>query len=195
MASSTTQEKFTPRFKSYYYKEVIPKLMEKYGYKNVFSVPRLKKIAVNVGLSQAREDIKVVDIALDEITKISGQKPSITRAKKSISNFKLRQGMPIGIKVTVRRDRMYEFFERLVTIAAPRIRDFRGFNTAAFDGHGNYNLGLKEQHIFQEIDLEKSTQARGMNISIDTTAKTDEEAKSLLEFLGFPFRKKDGGKN
>ncbi len=191
MASSVTQEKFVPRFKNFYEKEVIPKLMEKYGYKNPLSVPRLKKIAVNVGLSQAKEDIKVVDIALDEITKICGQKPCITRSKKSISNFKLRQGMPIGVKVTIRRDRMYEFFDRLVSIATPRIRDFRGFNPTAFDGHGNYNLGLKEQHIFQEIDLEKSTVARGMNISIDTTAVTDEEAKSLLEFLGFPFRKKE----
>ena len=193
MPTASTQQKFTPRLKKHYTDSVIPKLMEKYGYKNSLSVPRLKKIAINVGVSQAREDIKVVDIALDEITKISGQKPCITRAKKSISNFKLRQGMPIGIKVTLRRDRMYEFFERLVCIATPRIRDFRGFNATAFDGNGNYNLGLKEQHIFLEIDLEKSTQARGMNISIDTTAKTDEEAKALLQLLGFPFRKAQSG--
>ena len=182
-------ENVRPRLKEYYKTAVIPKLMEQFGYDNPMSCPRLEKIVVNVGLSQAREDIKVVDLAADEISRITGQKAQIRRAKKSISNFKLRQGMPIGVKVTMRRDRMYELFDRLVSIAVPRIRDFRGFDAGAFDGHGNYNLGLKEQQIFLEIDLEKADKVRGMNISIDTSAKNDNEAKALLESLGLPFRK------
>lgn len=185
----TEVETYKPRLKEYYKNAVIPKLMNEFGYENPMSCPRLEKIVVNVGLSQAREDIKVVDLAADEISRITGQKPQIKRAKKSISNFKLRQGMPIGVKVTIRRDRMYEFFDRLVSIAVPRIRDFRGFNAGAFDGHGNYNLGLREQQIFLEIDIEKADKVRGMNISIDTSAKNDKEAKALLEFLGLPFRK------
>lgn len=185
----TEVETYKPRLKEYYKSSVIPKLMNEFGYENPMSCPRLEKIVVNVGLSQAREDIKVVDLAADEISRITGQKPQIKRAKKSISNFKLRQGMPIGVKVTIRRDRMYEFFDRLVSIAVPRIRDFRGFNAGAFDGHGNYNLGLREQQIFLEIDIEKADKVRGMNISIDTSAKNDKEAKALLEFLGLPFRK------
>lgn len=152
-------------------------------------MPKLEKIVVNVGLSEARENIKVVDTALEEITAIVGQKPQVTRAKKSISNFKIRQGMPIGLKVTLRGDRMYDFFDRLVAISIPRIRDFHGLERNAFDGHGNYNLGLNEQHIFMEIDLEKSDKVRGMNISMITTTEKDEEARALLEFMGLPFKK------
>ncbi len=188
--SLAAQEKYIPRLKKYYHEQVIPKLMEQFGYENPFAVPRLNKIVLNVGLSQAREDIKVVDAATDEISRITGQKPQICRAKKSISNFKLRQGTPIGLKVTMRRDRMYEFLDRLTAIAIPRIRDFRGLEPNAFDGSGNYNLGLKEQHIFMEIDLEKSDRMRGMNITICTSAKKDAEAKALLEFLGLPFKKR-----
>ncbi|MBI2915654.1 MAG: 50S ribosomal protein L5 [Elusimicrobia bacterium] len=178
-----------PRLKSFYREKVVPQLMSQFGYKNGLAVPRLDKIVVNVGVSDAREDIKAVDAALEEISAITGQKPRVARAKKSISNFKLRQGMPIGVQVTMRKQRMYEFFDRLVSIAVPRIRDFRGFEPNSFDGHGNYNLGLKEQHIFMEIDLEKSTKIRGMNITVGTTAKSDEEARALLSHLGLPFRK------
>ncbi|OGR83058.1 MAG: 50S ribosomal protein L5 [Elusimicrobia bacterium RIFCSPLOWO2_01_FULL_64_13] len=183
-------ERMEPRLKQHYLREVVPQLKEKFGYKNDLAVPKLEKIVVGVGLSEARENVKVVDQASEEIAAITGQKPVVTRAKRSISNFKVRQGMPIGIKVTLRRWRMYEFFDRLVTMAIPRIRDFRGLEDGAFDGHGNYNLGLTEQHIFLEIDLEKSEKIRGMNITIATTAKTDDEARTLLEHLGFPFKKR-----
>ena len=176
--------------KTVYNKEVVPRLMEKFGYKNSMAVPKLEKVIVGVGLSEARENIKVVDQAMDEIGAITGQKPLVCRAKKSISNFKLRQGMPIGIKVTLRGDRMYEFFDRLVSAAIPRIRDFRGLEPNAFDGHGNYNLGLTEQHIFLEINLEKSDKIRGLNITVVTTADKDEEARELLRLLGLPFKKR-----
>jgi large subunit ribosomal protein L5 len=164
--------------------------MEKFSFKNVQQIPRLEKIVVNVGLSEAKENIKVLDIANAELAAITGQKPKVCRAKKSISNFKLRQGMPIGIKVTLRGNRMYEFFDRLVNVAIPRIRDFRGVEPNAFDGQGNYNLGLNEQYIFPEISVEKSDKARGMNITIVTSATNDEQARELLMLMGIPFKKR-----
>ena len=188
--TTKTAEKMIPRMKAHYQGNVVPSLKEKFGYKNPMAVPKIEKIVVGVGLSQAREDIKVVDLAVEEIAAITGQKPVVTRAKKSISNFKLRQGMPIGLKVTLRGDRMYEFLDRLISMSIPRIRDFRGLEPNAFDGNGNYNLGLTEQHIFLEINLEKSDKVRGMNITICTSAKKDEEAKELLEQLGMPFKKR-----
>ncbi|MEW6041570.1 MAG: 50S ribosomal protein L5 [Elusimicrobiota bacterium] len=182
--------KYIPRLKEKYHKSVIPQMMKSNGYKNIYQVPRLEKIMINVGLSEAKENVKILDIASAEISSICGQKPQVRRAKKSISNFKIRQGMPIGIKVTLRKDRMYEFLDRLISIAIPRIRDFRGLSPAGFDGRGNYNLGLNEQYIFPEIDIDKSDKARGMNITFVTTSKSDNEAKSLLSLLGMPFREK-----
>src|SRR3989344_1109643 len=172
-------EKHLPRLKKTYLSDIVPMMKEKFGYKNPMAVPRLDKIVVNVGLSEAREEIKVVDTASEEIAAITGQKPLVCRAKKSISNFKLRQGMPIGLKVTLRGDRMYEFFDRLVAVAIPRIRDFRGVEPKGFDGNGNFNLGLTEQHMFLEIDLEKSDKVRGLNITVCTTTRKDEEARAL----------------
>lgn len=189
--STQTKENYSPRLKAAYLEKIVPELMNSFGYKNPMAVPKLKKIVVNMGLKEAREDIKVVDSATEELAAITGQKPQVARAKKSISNFKIRQGMPIGIKVTLRGDRMFEFFDRLVSVAIPRIRDFRGLESNAFDGNGNYNLGLKEQLIFTEINAEKSDRARGMNITIATNAKTDEEAHRLLELMGFPFKKRE----
>jgi large subunit ribosomal protein L5 len=188
MATAAT-EKYVPRLKKSYHAEIVPVLMERFGFKNIMAVPKLEKIVVNVGLSEARDEIKVVETATDEIAAITGQKPMICRSKKSISNFRLRQGMPIGLKVTLRGDRMYEFFDRLVSVSIPRIKDFQGLEPRAFDGNGNYNLGLKEQHIFTEVNLEKSDKARGMNITIATSAKKDEHARGLLELMGFPFKK------
>lgn len=187
--TTAVAEKYVPRLKMLYQKEVVPRLMEQFGFKNPLAVPRLEKIVINVGLSEAKENIKVVDTAMEEIAAITGQKPQLRRAKKSISNFKLRGGMPIGLMVTLRGDRMYEFLDRLVSIAIPRIRDFRGLEPRGFDKNGNYNLGLTEQHVFLEIDLEKSDKVRGMNISIVSTTKNDKEARELLELLGLPFRK------
>ena len=189
MSAAAADKKYFPRLKKTYHDLIVPQLMEKLGYKNIMAVPRLDKIVVNMGLSEAREDIKAVDLATEELAAITGQKPQVRRAKKSISNFKLRQGMPIGIKVTLRGERMYEFFDRLVAVAIPRIKDFRGLEPNAFDGNGNYNLGLKEQHIFTEINLEKSDRARGMNITIGTTAKTDNEGREFLVMMGMPFKK------
>jgi large subunit ribosomal protein L5 len=165
-------------------------MMEKFGYKNPMACPRFVKIVVNMGVSDAKENVKAIDVAAEELGAITGQKPVICRAKKSISNFKIRQGMPIGTKVTLRGERMYEFYDRLVSVSIPRIRDFQGLEPKAFDGNGNYNLGLVEQHIFLEIDLEKSDRARGLNVTIQTSAKKDEEARELLELLGFPFKKR-----
>lgn len=187
--ATAVAEKIPSRLKDFYETDVAPKLMEKFGCRNLLAVPRLEKIVVNVGLSEAKENIKVVDNAINEISAITGQKPQICKAKKSISNFKLREGMSIGIKVTLRGNRMYDFFDRLVSISIPRIRDFRGLEPKGFDGCGNYNLGLTEQHIFLEIDLEKSDKVRGMNISIVTTAKNNIESRELLELLGMPFKK------
>src|SRR5512146_3083550 len=177
-----------PRLRSQYSKEVIPKLMERFGYRNPMQVPRLKKIVVNMGLGEAVANPKLIDCAVEEVTAITGQKPVVTRAKKSIATFKLRENMPIGVKVTLRRERMWEFLDRLVTLSLPRVRDFRGTSPKAFDGAGNYTLGLKEQIVFPEIDFDKVEKIKGMNITFVTTADTDEEAKELLANLGMPFR-------
>ncbi|GLV48585.1 50S ribosomal protein L5 [Thermus sp. LT1-2-5] len=175
--------------KKKYYEEVRPELIRRFGYRNIWEVPRLEKVVVNQGLGEAKEDARILEKASKELALITGQKPAVTRAKKSISNFKLRKGMPIGLRVTLRGDRMWIFLEKLLNVALPRIRDFRGVNPASFDGRGNYNLGLKEQLIFPEITYDMVDALRGMDIAIVTTAKTDEEAKVLLELLGFPFRK------
>lgn len=175
--------------KKRYAEEIRPELMKRFAYDNIMAAPRLVKIVVNQGLGEAKEDSRILDKAGKELAIITGQQPAITRAKKSISNFKLRQGMPIGLRVTLRGDRMWIFAEKLLNIALPRIRDFRGVNPGAFDGRGNYNLGLREQAIFPEITFDMVDTVRGMDIAVVTTAKTDEEAKALLELLGFPFRK------
>lgn len=176
------------RLKEYYRKEVVPALIQKFGYKNPMEVPRLEKIVINMGLGEAIQNAKVLDIASQELASITGQKPIITKAKKSISTFKLRKGMSIGCCVTLRRDRMYEFFDRLVNFSLPRVRDFRGISPRSFDGRGNFAMGIKEQIIFPEIDYDKVDKIRGMNIVIVTTAKTDDEARELLRLLGMPFR-------
>jgi len=180
-----------PRLKEFYKKNVAPELLKEFKFKNVHQVPKLEKIVVNIGLSEAKENIKVLDIALAELASITGQKPLTTRAKQSISNFKLREGMPIGVKVTLRNAVMYEFLDRLINVAIPRIRDFRGIESNGFDGKGNFNLGLTEQYIFPEISVEKSDKPRGMNITIVTSAQKDEYAKALLAALGMPFKKRD----
>ncbi len=176
------------RLRERYMKEVVPKLMKENSYKSVMEVPKITKISINIGVGETTQNSKVIDSAVNDLTLITGRKPKITKAKKSISNFKLRKGVPIGCVVTLRRDGMYEFYDRLVNITIPRIRDFRGLSPKAFDGRGNYNLGLKEQLVFPEIDYDKIDKIRGMNISISTTAKTDDEARQLLTELGFPFR-------
>ena len=174
--------------KELYENEAVPKLVETFKYKNKFQVPKLEKIVLNMGLGAAIQNIKLIDSAQEELKAISGQSPVVTRAKKSISAFKVREGMPIGCMVTLRHKRMYDFFERLVNIALPRVRDFRGVSGKAFDGMGNYTLGVKEQIIFPEIDYDKIDTLKGMNITIVTTAKTNEEGKELLKLLGMPFR-------
>ena len=178
------------RMRELYKTEIIPALTKHFSYKNVMAVPRLTKINVNMGLGEAIVNAKVLDTAAEELAAITGQKPVITKAKKSIAAFKLRQGMPIGVTVTLRGDMMYEFFDRLVNIALPRVRDFRGVPARSFDGRGNYTLGLRDQLIFPEIDYSKADKARGMNITIVTTARTDDEAYELLKNLGMPFAKK-----
>jgi len=175
------------RLQEVYKKEVIPKLQEQFGYKNVNQVPRLEKIVLNMGVGEAVTNSKVIESAVADLTKISGQKPTIRAAKKAIANFKLREGLPIGAAVTLRSERMYEFLVRLITVALPRVRDFRGVSKTALDGRGNYSLGLTEQIIFPEIDMEK-TDIRGLNVTFVTTAETNEEAKALLDGFGFPFR-------
>ncbi|MER3426147.1 MAG: 50S ribosomal protein L5 [Thermoleophilia bacterium] len=175
--------------KKKYYEEVRPELIKRFGYENVWAVPRLVKVVVNQGLGEAKEDARILEKAAKELSLLTGQKPAVTRAKKSISNFKLRKGMPIGLKVTLRGDRMWIFLEKLLSVALPRIRDFRGVSPNGFDGRGNYNLGLREQLVFPEITYELADAPRGMDIAIVTTAQTDEEARALLELLGFPFRK------
>jgi large subunit ribosomal protein L5 len=174
--------------KEFYHKEVVPALMKHFNYKNIMEVPRLDKIVINMGLGEAIQNIKILDAALDEIAAITGQRPVITKARRSIAQFKLRAGMPIGCMVTLRKERMYEFLNRLINVALPRVRDFRGLPPHAFDGRGNYSLGLKEQIIFPEIDYDKIDKIKGMNIVITTTAKTDEEGRELLRLLGIPFR-------
>lgn len=176
------------RFGTLYHDTIVPELMKKFGYKTVMQVPRITKITLNMGVGEAVNDKKLIENAVGDMTKIAGQKPVVTRTRKAIANFKIRENMPIGCMVTLRGERMYDFLDRLVTIAFPRVRDFRGVSGRAFDGRGNYNIGLKEQIIFPEIEYDKIDAIRGMNISITTTAKTDEEAKALLQGFNFPFR-------
>ena len=178
---------YTPRLRRDYDERIVPAMTERFGYKNRMEVPRLEKIVINMGVGEATQDKKRVETAAAEMQAISGQKPVITKAKKSIAQFKLREGMPIGCKVTLRRDRMYEFLDRLVTIALPRVRDFRGLNPRSFDGRGNYALGLKEQIIFPEVNYDQIDKVRGMDVIVTTTAKTDEEARELLRLFNFPF--------
>ena len=176
-----------PRLKAKYIEEATPALMKRFGYKSVMEVPRVEKIVVNVGCGDARDNIKSLEAVVRDIGVITGQKAVITKARKSVANFKLREGMSVGVKVTLRQDRMWEFLDRLISVALPRVRDFRGINPDAFDGRGNYALGLKEQLVFPEIDYDKIEKIRGMDIAICTTAKTDEEARELLTYLGAPF--------
>lgn len=175
--------------KKVYKEEIVPKLFQEFGYKSVMEVPRITKVTLNMGVGEASQDRKAIEGAVADMTLISGQKPVITKARKSVAGFKIRQGWPIGCKVTLRNERMYEFLERLVDIAIPRIRDFRGLNAKSFDGRGNYSMGLKEQIVFPEIEYDKIDKIRGLDITITTTAKTNEEGKALLEAFNFPLRK------
>jgi large subunit ribosomal protein L5 len=177
------------RLKEKFIKEITPALMSKFNYKSVMQVPKIEKIVVNMGVGDAVQNAKALDSAVEELAQITGQKPVVTRAKKSIAGFRLREGMPIGCKVTLRGERMYEFFDKLISVSLPRVRDFRGVSKKAFDGRGNYTLGIKEQLIFPEIDYDKVNKVRGMDIVIVTTAKTDEEARELLTQFGMPFQK------
>ena len=177
------------RMKDFYKAEVAPALMNKFGYKSVMQIPKLDKIVINVGAGEAKENAKAIDAISGDLAKITGQKPVVCKAKKSVANFKLREGMPIGVKVTLRGERMYEFLDRLFNVALPRVRDFRGINPNSFDGRGNYNMGIREQLIFPEIDYDKVDKVRGMDICFVTTANTDEEARELLSQMGAPFTK------
>jgi large subunit ribosomal protein L5 len=181
------EAKYQPRLKRDYHERIVPAMIERFGYKNRLEVPRLEKVVINMGVGEATQDRKRVEAAAAEMELIAGQKPVITKAKKSIAQFKLREGMAIGCKVTLRRDRMYEFVDRLVTIALPRVRDFRGLNPRSFDGRGNYAMGLKEQIVFPEINYDRIDKVRGMDIIVTTTARTDEEARELLRLFNFPF--------
>lgn len=183
-----SKNEYSPRLKEHYQAVVVPGMMEKFSLKNPYEVPRLLKLVVNMGVNEAKEDIKALDVATAELSAIVGQKPQVRRAKKSISNFKLRQGMPIGLRVTLRGMRMYEFLDRLINAAVPRIRDFRGLDPRAFDGRGNYNMGLTEQHIFPEVNLDKSPKVRGLNITFVTSAGSDEKAREMLVLFGVPFK-------
>ena len=176
------------RLREKYQKEVVPSLKKEFGYKNVMAIPKLQKVVVNMGLGEATANAKIADVGAEELSKITGQKAVIRRATKSIAQFKLRQGMPVGAMVTLRGERMYEFLDRLITIALPRVRDFRGVSPKGFDGRGNFTMGLRDQLLFPEIDYMKVDKARGMNVSVVTTAKTDEEARKLLQLMGMPFR-------
>ena len=180
---------YVPRLKNKYLDEVVPQLKEKFGYKNVMQVPKLVKISVNQGVGAATQDKKLVDVAVDEVSRITGQRAVPTMSKKAISNFKLREEMPIGARVTLRGERMYEFLDRLIAVALPRVRDFKGVNNKSFDGRGNYTLGIKEHTIFPEIEIDRIEKAVGMNISVITAAQTDKEGKMLLKLLGMPFKK------
>ena len=184
-------DKYIPRSKSLYDETIVKAMTEKFGYKNRLEVPKLEKITLNMGVGEASQDKKKVQTAAEEMELIAGQKPVITKAKKSIAQFKLREGMPIGAKVTLRRERMYEFLDRLITVALPRVRDFRGLNPNSFDGRGNYATGLKEQLIFPEISYDKVDHMRGMDVIVATTAKTDDEARELLRLFGFPFPREE----
>ena len=186
-AKASKNESYTPRLKGDYEQRIVPAMIEKFGYKNRLEVPKLDKIVINMGVGEATQDKKKVEAAAAEMQAISGQRPVITKAKKSIAQFKLREGMPIGAKVTMRRERMYEFLDRLINVALPRVRDFRGLNPKSFDGRGNYAFGIKEQIIFPEINYDRIDKVRGMDIIVTTTAKTDEEARELLRLFGFPF--------
>src|SRR6188474_2904762 len=176
------------RLKEKYQKEVVPALKKEFGYANAMAIPKIRKVVINMGLGEATSNAKIVDTAADELSKITGQKATVRRAKKSIAAFKVREGMPIGAMVTLRGERMYEFLDRLMSVALPRVRDFKGISPKGFDGRGNYTLGLRDQIIFPEIDYMKVDKARGMNVSVVTTAKTDEEARKLLQLIGLPFR-------
>jgi len=180
---------YQPRLKTSYLQKIVPALMKDLSLKSPMAAPKMTKIVINIGVSEAKENIQALDLAKEDLAQITGQAPQIRRAKKSISNFKLRQGMPIGVRVTLRGVMMYEFFDRFVTLAVPRIRDFQGVDPKFFDGRGNLNIGLKEHHIFPEVNVEKSPKARGMNITFVTTAGTDEKAKTLFEYMGMPFKK------
>lgn len=184
------QEKYTPRFRELYQTEVKKSLQEQFNYKNVMQLPKVEKVVLNMGVGEGVADRKAVDHAIEDMKRIAGQAPVTTRARKSIAGFKLREGMPVGCKVTLRGDRMYEFLDRLITVALPRVRDFEGVSNKSFDGHGNYSMGIKEQIIFPEVEYDKTDKIRGMDIIICTSAKTNEEAKALLSGLGMPFRKR-----
>lgn len=181
-------EKYVPRLKLRYLQEVVPKLMERFGYKNIMQVPKITKVVINVGVGDGKDDARAIESTVKEISLITGQKPVVKRAKRAIAGFRLRKGQPIAVMVTLRRDRMWEFLDRLINAALPRIRDFKGLSPNAFDGHGNYNLGITEQLIFPELTYDDIYKVRGMNITIVTTAETDEEASALLKELGFPLR-------
>ena len=183
------EEKYVPRLKTKYLDEVRPALQDKFHYKNVMMIPKMEKIVVNMGVGEAATDSKAIDGAVRDLRLITGQQPMVTRARKSIASFRLRAGMPIGAKVTLRGDRMWEFFDRLTSVAIPRIRDFRGISPKSFDGRGNFSMGVTDQLIFPEVDFDSVDRTRGMDITIVTTAKTDEEAKALLDAFGFPFKK------
>jgi large subunit ribosomal protein L5 len=188
------EAKYVARMRADFDERIVPAMIEKFGYKNRMEVPRLDKIVINMGVGEATQDKKKVETAAQEMELIAGQKPVVTKAKKSIAQFKLREGMPIGVKVTLRRERMYEFVDRLVTIALPRVRDFRGLNPKSFDGRGNYAMGLKEQLVFPEINYDRIEKVRGMDIIVTTTAKTDDEARELLRLFNFPFPREEDQK-
>jgi large subunit ribosomal protein L5 len=188
-AKRCEEDEHMARLKEFYQKEVAPALMKKFSYKSVMQIPKLDKIVINVGAGEAKENAKVIDTVMSDLSIITGQKPMITTAKKSVANFKLRAGMKIGVKVTLRGERMYEFMDRLFNVALPRVRDFRGISANSFDGRGNYNMGIKEQLIFPEIEFDKVDKVRGMDICFVTTAKTDEESRELLTLMGAPFAK------
>ncbi len=186
-------EKYVPRLKARYQQEIVPKLMKQFGYKNPMQVPRLEKVVINLGVGEGKDDARAIDSTVKELSLITGQKPVVRRAKRAIAGFRLRKGQPIAVTVTLRRDRMWDFLDRLVNAALPRIRDFKGLSASAFDGRGNYNLGITEQLIFPELTYDEVYKVRGMNITIVTTAKTDEEAAALMKALGFPLRDAAGG--
>lgn len=177
------------RLKQKYLKEIVPQLQEKFGYANPMLVPRIEKVSVNIGAGDAKDDAKLMEQLADELARITGQKPVITRSRRSIANFHLREGQPVGIRVTLRRERMYEFLDRMISVALPRVRDFNGVQVRGFDGRGNYTLGITEQIIFPEIDIEKVQKIKGMNVTIVTSARTDEESRELLRLMGMPFRR------
>lgn len=181
-------ERYVPRLRKFYEKQVVHELMKRFGYKNIMQVPRIVKVVINVGVGDGKDDARAIDSAVKELSLITGQRPIVRRAKRAIAGFRLRKGQPIGVTVTLRKDRMWDFLDRLVNLALPRIRDFKGLSPNAFDGRGNYNLGIAEQLIFPELTYDDVYRVRGMNISIVTTAKTDEEAAALLKALGFPLR-------